>query len=187
MFCPQCGVQTEQQTKFCKSCGLKLADHVQLLAASREAEPERLSQPEAQRQLRWLKGTRLLLISLLLAPPATIFIAAGATAHGEEQTPLGIIAFLLFFLWLVSSGRGLYHILRSGFFQTYKQRRIRAEAALLNQPAMAATPQPAREMIGAPFAKSVVDTDRYQMQPVAGVTEHTTRELQAARESGKIV
>lgn len=188
MFCPQCGVQTEQQTKFCKSCGLKLAEHVQLLATSREAEPERLTHLEAQRQLRWLKGTKGLLMTAVLTPLLMIFTGiAGSESHGPDAEAFGVTAFFFSLLWLSVGGRGFYHLLRGGFFQTYKQRRIRAEAALLNRSATPASAPPTREIVGAPFTKLPVDTDRYPSHPVAGVTEHTTRELQAAvRDSGGI-
>ena len=100
MFCPQCGVQAEQQTKFCKSCGLKLADHVQLIAASREAETERMSPADAQRQLRWLKGTRTLALSPVLTPLLMLFVGIAASSHGSDAEIAGGIAFFLSCVWL---------------------------------------------------------------------------------------
>lgn len=178
MFCPQCGVQAEQQTKFCKSCGLKLADHVQLIAASREAETERMSPADAQRQLHWLKGTRALAFSIPLAPLLMMFIGIAASTHGPDADIAGGIAFALSCLWLGINGRGLFHLLRGGFFKTYKEKRIRAEAALLAQP----LPQP-RESFSLP-----PETNR--ISPRLGPTsiaEPTTRELRSvASNSGKI-
>ena len=168
MFCPQCGVQAEQQTKFCKACGLRLADHVQLIAASREAESERMSPAEAQRQLRWLKGTRALAFSIPLTPLLMMFIGIAASTHGPDADIAGVIAFALSCIWAGANGRGLFHLLRGGFFKTYKERRIRAEATLLAQPAL-----PARESIPLP-----PDTNRISPSLEAtSITEPTTREL----------
>lgn len=178
MFCPQCGVQAEQQTKFCRSCGLKLADHVQLIAASREAEPERMIPAEAHRQLRWLKGTRALAASILLTPLVMLFIGMAASFNGSDQDIAGGIAFFLSCLWLGVSGRGFYHLLRGGFFKTYKERRIRAEAILLAQPV-----SQARESLLPP-----PDTNRISPRiEAASITEPTTRELRSvASNSGKV-
>lgn len=180
MFCPQCGVQAEQQTKFCKSCGLKLADHVQLIAAAREAEPERMNPAEAQRQLRWLKGTRALLCNVLFTPLLMILIGVAASSHGPDADIAGGLAFGLSCLWLGVNGRGFYHLLRGGFFQTYKERRIRAEATLLAKPA----PQ-LRESAPLPLPP---DTNRIpaRFEPTS-IAEPTTRELRSVvSDSGKV-
>ncbi|MEP7336970.1 MAG: hypothetical protein ABI977_04445 [Acidobacteriota bacterium] len=171
MFCPQCGVQAEQQTKFCKSCGLKLADHVQLIAASREVETERMSPADAQRQLRWLKGTRALMFSIPLVPLLMMFIGIAASTHGPDADIAGGIAFVLSCLWLGINSRGLFHLLRSGFFKTYKEKRIRAEAALLAQP----MPQP-RESFSLPPETNRISP---RLEPTS-IAEPTTRELRQA-------
>ena len=178
MFCPQCGIQAEQQTKFCKSCGLKLADHVQLIAASREAEPERLSPAEAQRQLRWLKGSKALTFGALLTPLLLIFVGIAASEHGPEAELAGAMAFALSCLWLGLSGRGIFHLLRGSFFKTYKERRIRAEAALLAQP----TPPPRESFLPPP------DTNRIspRLEPTS-IAEPTTRELRQASKHSESV
>lgn len=177
MFCPQCGVQAEQQTKFCKSCGLKLADHVQLIAAAREAEPERLSPAEAQRQLRWLKGSKALTFGALLTPLLMIFAAITASEHGPEAELAGVITFALSCLWLGLSGRGLYHLLRGGFFKTYKERRIRAEAAMLAQP----VPHAREGFLPPPTTNRI----SHQVEPTS-IAEPTTRELRSVTtNSGK--
>ncbi|MGH9836645.1 MAG: hypothetical protein ACREBD_16915 [Blastocatellia bacterium] len=178
MFCPQCGTQTEQQSKFCKSCGLKLTDHAQLIAASREAEIGRMSRDEAERQLRWLKGTRVLVIGSMSLPLSMLSLALAEAAHGWEREMFAIIAFVLAFISLGAGGWGLINLLRGGFFKTYKERRIRAEAALLAQPGS----QP-RESFGLP-----PETNRLLNRVEAvSVTEPTTRELRATPgSSGKI-
>src|SRR5215468_239168 len=61
MYCPQCGTQTEQKTKFCKSCGLKLADHARLLEEPHEAE--RLTQEQWRRERKMMGGVILTLIT----------------------------------------------------------------------------------------------------------------------------
>ena len=178
MFCPQCGVQVEQQTKFCKSCGLKLADHAQLIAAARETEPERLSPAEAKHQLRWLKGSKALTFGALLTPLLMIFIGIAASERGPEQELAAMVAFAISCLWLGLSGRGIYHLLRSGFFKTYKERRIRAEAALLAQPAT----QPREAFFQPPTTNRI----SHQAEPVS-IVEPTTRELRTVTSnSGKI-
>jgi hypothetical protein len=169
MFCPQCGVQAEQQTKFCKSCGLRLADHAQLIAASRESDIGRMSQEEARRQLRWLKGTRSLLISTLMLPLITLMVGAAAGSHGPDAEVFGFISFFLICLWLGISGRGFFNLVRGGFFKTYKERRIRAEAALLAQPGPVQPPE---------STSLPPDTNRiYPRIGAVSVAEPTTREL----------
>lgn len=173
MFCPQCGVQAEQQTKFCKSCGLKLADHVQLITASRETEIGRMSREEAHRQLRWLKATRALLGSTLMVPLIMLMLGIAASSHGPDAEISGFITFFLACIWLGINGWALFNLFRGGFFKTYKERRIRAEAALLTQPnAPAVVPQPQESFSLPP------DTNRIQPRiEAASITEPTTREL----------
>jgi hypothetical protein len=169
MFCPQCGAQAEQQTKFCKSCGLRLADHAQLITASRESDIGRMTQEEARRQLRWLKGTRSLLISTLMLPLITLLVGIAASSHGPDAEIAGFISFFLICLWLGISGRGIINLVRGGFFKTYKERRIRAEATLLAPP----TPVQPTENASLP-----PDTNRiYPRIEAVSIAEPTTREL----------
>lgn len=169
MFCPQCGVQAEQKTKYCKSCGLKLAEHVQLIAASRETEIGRMSREEAHRQLRWLKATRALLGSTLMVPLMMLMLGIAASSNGGDAEIAGFITFFLTCIWLGINGRALFNLLRGGFFKTYKERRIRAEAALLAQP----TSVQQQESLSLP-----PDTNRISPRIEAGsIAEPTTREL----------
>ena len=183
MFCPQCGVQVEQQTKFCKSCGLKLADHAQLIATARDTEIGRMSREEAHRQLRWLKATRSLLASTLLVPLIMLMLGIAASSHGPDAEIAGMITFFLTGIWLGFNGRSLFNLMRGGFFKTYKERRIRAEAALLVQPtAPVAVPQPQENFSLPP------DTNPIQPRiESVSITEPTTRELrQVSSGSGRI-
>ena len=171
MFCPQCGAQADQSTKFCKTCGAKLTEHALLLAAPREAEPTRISREEALRQLRCLKGSRSLVASTLLTPLLLLFVGAAASAHGPDADVLGIIAFFLTCIWLGTGGWGIVNLLRGDFFKTYKERRVRAEAALLAQPGSRI-----RENPGLP-----PETNRFLSQSeAASIIEPTTRELHSA-------
>src|SRR5262245_66456239 len=61
MYCPQCGTQTEQRTKFCKSCGLKLADHARLL--EEPLESERMTQEQWRRERRLMAGFTLMMVT----------------------------------------------------------------------------------------------------------------------------
>lgn len=179
MFCPQCGVQAEQQTKFCKSCGLKLADHVQLIAAARDTEIGRMSREEARRQLRWLKATRSFLVSTLMVPLITLTVGIAADSNGPDAEIFGFISFFLICIWLGINGRALFNLLSGGFFKTYKERRIRAEAALLAQP----TSVQQQESLSLP-----PDTNRIHPRiESASITEPTTRELrQVSGGSGRV-
>jgi hypothetical protein len=89
-----------------------------------------------------------------------------------------MIAFFLSCVWLSINGRGLFHLLRGGFFKTYREKRIRAEAALLAQPTSRA-----RESFPLPQ-----DTNRIPPRlEAASITEPTTRELRSVvRNSGNV-
>lgn len=183
MFCPQCGTPTEPQLKFCRACGLKLADQASLLATLPEAEPERLSRPEAAYQLRQLKGTKALIIGAALSPLSLLTIMLAASTHGPEAEVFGVFAFFWTALSLCTSGWGLVQLLRGGFFKTFKERRVRAEAALLAQPSSPNTSSRPRELAVA----TVENNRRVAPDSNPSVIEHTTRKLQStASDSGKV-
>ncbi|MDQ3010244.1 MAG: hypothetical protein M3X11_06040, partial [Acidobacteriota bacterium] len=118
-----------------------------------------------------LKGTRALALSSLLSPLLMLFVAIAASAHGPDAEIFGAMAFALVCIWFGASGWGFINLLRGGFFKTFKERRIRAEAALLAQRG----PQP-RESFSLP-----VETDRISHRVEAtSITEPTTRELRSA-------
>lgn len=128
MYCPRCGVAAEQQIKFCKSCGLRLADHLQLLEDS--------EQSEKSKKLIW-KGSEFLFmgwIALLLAflVSSLPFVLSGDSAIANDYsviTPfrriLGIL--LLMAIPTLIGGIGAVYLLRSGFFNDYRQRKIAEE------------------------------------------------------------
>lgn len=125
MFCPQCGIETELQVKFCKSCGLRLAEHALLLN-----KPE---QPEKSKKLIW-KGTEFMFlgwITLLLAflVSSLPFVLSGDHAIANDYsaiTPfrriLGILLMMAFPTLI--GGIGAVYLLRSGFFNNYRQKKI---------------------------------------------------------------
>lgn len=178
MFCPQCGVATEAHIKYCKACGFRLVDFGLRPAATEAASPD-----EAQNQLRRLKGTRTLAASTILWPPTLFAILVGATSHGPESELFGVTGVFLTLLAFGAHGWGLFNLWRSGFFKTYKEQRVRAEAALLaaqQEPArFTATPAPIQLPAQQPAPNEITST------PVAttssmfsnSVTEHTTRSL----------
>ena len=169
MFCPQCGVPAEPQIKFCKACGFKLVDF-----GPRPVAPEASSAAEAQKQLHRLKGTRTLAAGLLLWPLTLFTLLIAATSHGPEEDFFAVITFFLTLLSFGVGGWGVFNLWRGGFFKTYKEQRIRAEAALLaaqTEPVrLPPQREPAREIVSPPVAAAPVPFGD-------GVTEHTTRTL----------
>ena len=166
MFCPQCGVATEAHIKFCKACGFKLADF--------DARSESPNAAEAQNQLRRLKGTRTLAASLLLWPPTLLALLIGASAHGPEAEVSQVTAVFLTLFAFGASGWGVFNLWRGGFFRSYKEQRIRAEATLL-----AAQTEPVRLPSPRATPHEIASTPVTATMPQFGesITEHTTRSL----------
>ena len=134
MFCPQCGAQTEQSTKFCKSCGLKLADHARLLEEPREAE--RMSEVQWLREKRLLTGVIMTLVSVF--DLVLFFIIFGTVALSNLGNPAfhksGLITLLVFlFASLLTAGIGVGNLIASGFFRNMRERQLRIELGLLEQ------------------------------------------------------
>ena len=167
MFCPQCGSATPPQTKFCKSCGSALFDLVPTAS---------LPTPEvAQRQLRNLKGAKVLAFSPLFWLFSLFVLFIAATTHGPEQEIAGIIAFFSTMFSLGVTGWGLFNLWRGDFFKTYREQRVRAEAALLaNKPKTRMLP-PTPPAAALPEIASPQPASLFS----GGVTEHTTRHLQS--------
>ena len=171
MFCPQCGAQTEQSTKFCKSCGLKLADHARLLEEPREAE--RMSEEQWRREKRLMVGVVLVMVTafdLIL-----FLIVFGAVMLGnlgnEKFFGPGLAMMLIFMLvGLITGGCGVGCLNSGGFFRNFRERQLRIELALLEQKRKALEGETQKPQASLPRSKH--DTE------FAGVTENTTRELQ---------
>jgi len=183
MFCPQCGAKVETPVKFCRACGLKLSEHVQVLASA-EVEAERENRERAECEVRQLKGTLALstfFLIMLLLP--LLFVFAIMTG-GREGEMIAVILAIIQCLSLLLGGWGVYNLWRGDFFKTRKERLIRAEALLLEQTRqtgrLASKPDTPAEVAPAFASHSSPAAER-------SVIENTTRELQPMpSDSGKI-
>src|SRR5262245_40339699 len=172
MYCPQCGTQTEQKTKFCKSCGLKLTDHARLLEDPREAE--RLTQEQWRREKRMMTGVTLTMVTAFnLIIFLTIF-GSVMLSHldGKEYHAGAIMLSSFLFTALVLGVSGVANLISSGFFKNMRERQLRAELALLEQK------RKALEEINSPVKQAIPESPRMKTEAeTISVIEHTTREL----------
>jgi len=172
MYCPQCGIQTEQKTKYCKSCGLKLADHARLLEEPREAE--RMTQEQWRRERRMMAGVTLTLVTTLDLIIFLIVFGSITVSHleGKEfQANLTILLTFLFISLALGAG-GVVNLISSGFFKNIRERQLRAEIALLEQK------RKALEEMNSHVNPVIPQSSRMKAEPeMIDVTEHTTREL----------
>jgi hypothetical protein len=172
MYCPQCGIQTEQKTKFCKSCGLKLADHARLLEEPREAE--RMTQEQWRRQKRLMTGVTLIMVTAFdLIIFLTIFGSVTLSDLEGKGYKAGLTMLLTFlFVSLALGAAGAFNLISSGFFKNIRERQLRAELALLEQK------RKALEEMNSPINQAIPQSPQMKVQPeMIDVTEHTTREL----------
>ena len=172
MYCPQCGTQTEQRTKFCKSCGLKLADHARLLEEPREAE--RLTNEQWRREKRMMIGVVLTMATAFDLLLFLIIFGSITLSRLEGRDYKAGLTMLLTFLFvsLALAAGGVAGLISSGFFKNFRERQLRAELALLEQK------RKALEEVNSPINQAIPQSPR--MRPEAemiNVTEHTTREL----------
>jgi len=172
MYCPQCGTQTGQRTKFCKSCGLKLADHARLLEEPREAE--RMSQEQWRREKRMLTGVVLTMVTVLDLIIFLIIFGSITLPHLEGKAYQASLIVLLTFLFVaaVLGGVGVASLISSGFFKNIRERQLRAELALIEQKRKALE----AENLSADAAIASLPRTKVEAE-VASVSEHTTREL----------
>jgi hypothetical protein len=172
MYCPQCGTQTEQITKFCKSCGLKLADHARLLEEPFEAE--RLTQEQWRREKRMMTGVTLMMVTAFnLIIFLTVF-GSVTLPHLEGKAFQANLIVLLAFLFgsLAVGSIGLAYLISSGFFKNMRERQLRIELALLEQK------RKALEEINSPINQPIPESPRMKTEAeTTSVTEQTTREL----------
>jgi hypothetical protein len=172
MFCPQCGTQTEQKTKFCKSCGLKLADHARLIEEPSEAG--RMTQEQWRREKRMMVGVTLMMVT---ASNLIIFLTVFGSVtlpHLEGRAFQANLIVLLFFLLasIVTGAVGVVSLISSGFFKNIRERQLRTELALLEQK------RKALEEINSPINQPIPESPQVKTEAEAiSVTEHTTREL----------
>jgi hypothetical protein len=172
MYCPQCGIQTEQKAKFCKSCGLKLADHARMLEEPREAE--RMTQEQWRREKRMMTGVTLTMVTAL---DLIIFLIVFGSItlphlHGQEHRASLIVWLTFLFVSLALGAAGVATLISSGFFKNFRERQLRAELALLEQK------RKAFEDLNSPTPQAIPQSPQMKADPkIISVTEHTTREL----------
>jgi hypothetical protein len=172
MYCPQCGIQTEQKTKFCKSCGLKLADHARLLEEPREAE--RMTQEQWRGEKRLMTGVTLLMVTAFDLIIFLIVFGSVTLSDLEGKGYKAGLTMLLTFLFvsLALGAAGAFNLISSGFFKNIRERQLRAELALLEQK------RKALEEMNSPINQTFPQSPRMKAEPeMVDVTEHTTREL----------
>jgi|GEM_PF-1862950 len=172
MYCPQCGTQTEQQTKFCKACGLKLSDHARLLEEPREAE--RMSEAQVRREKQLMTGTILTTVALFDLMLFFVIFAATTLPFVARPQFLPSLLMLISFLAgsLIPGGIGVAKLVRSGFFKNLRERQLRYELALIEQK---------RKALEAGAEGTTLDiTLSPRPAEAVSITERTTRELQGA-------
>lgn len=172
MYCPQCGIQTEQKTKFCKSCGLKLADHARILEEPREAE--RMTQEQWRREKRVMTGVTLTMVTALDLIIFLIVFGSITLPHlqGQEHRASLIVWLTFLFVSLALGAAGVAILISSGFFKNFRERQLRAELALLEQK------RKALEELNSPGPQAIPQSPHMKAEPkIIGVAEHTTREL----------
>lgn len=169
MFCPQCGAQAEQSTKFCKSCGLKLADHARLLEEPREAE--RMSQAELQRDKRLTTGIVMMMVTVLNLILFFVIFGSFMLANANPGAVKAGSWMLLSFLSsaLLFGGIGIWNLISSGFFRNFRERQLRAELALIEQKRKALEGETQNPQASFPHPKPDAEA--------VSITENTTREL----------
>ena len=173
MYCPQCGTQTERMTKFCKSCGLKLAGHARLLEEPLEAE--RITQEQWRREKRMMAGVTLMMVTafdliIFLIVFGSVMLSHIESKGGYQAGLTMLLAFL--FVSLALGAVGAFNLISSGFFKNIRERQLRAELALLEQK------RKALEEMNSPINQAIPQSPRMKAEPeMIDVTEHTTREL----------
>jgi len=172
MYCPQCGTQTEQKTKFCKSCGLKLEGHARLLEEPREAE--RMTQEQWRREKRMMAGVTLMMVTAFDLIVFLIVFGSVTLSHLEGKGYQAGLTMLLAFLFvsLALGAVGAFNLISSGFFKNIRERQLRAELAMLEQK------RKALEEMNSHINQAIPQSPRMKAEPeMIDVTEHTTREL----------
>jgi membrane protein implicated in regulation of membrane protease activity len=172
MYCPQCGTQTEQKSKFCKSCGLKLAGHARLLEEPREAE--RMTQEQWRREKRMMAGVMLMMVTAFDLIIFLIVFGSVTLSHLDGKAFRASLIVLLTFLFvsLALGAVGAFNLISSGFFKNIRERQLRAELAMLEQK------RKALEEMNYSINQAIPQSPRMKPEPeMIDVTEHTTREL----------
>ncbi len=177
MFCPQCGAQTEQQTKFCKSCGLKLTELARIVEPPVETPPQTA---ERTRREKWLwEGSLVTLMSVIIQ--LFLFIVFGL-ATWSLMSGFRPVYFVFLAMSLLTAVSGISLMLRGGFLTEFNRRALRRQLAALEQQLREAEESEGGRPDAAHLLKPLS-----QAGDLPGVTEHTTRELQPLpSHSGKL-
>ena len=154
MFCPKCGSQNADGTKFCRGCG---ADVGNVLAAIEGRVPEHFAQAEKQID-HFSRGVRGLVIGIG-------FLIVSGVAFGVSMRlgVLGVFALAFAFFFL---GTGV-----SRLIQARSLKALRSPKKIEPTPALA----PGEPEYLKP-ARSIYDTDDLVSRP-GSITEHTTTHL----------
>jgi hypothetical protein len=162
MFCPKCGLQNADNTRFCRSCGTDLSN---VLAVVEGKLPDLLAESERQNDL-YSSGIRNLLLGIgFLIISILLFTIPGHT-----------------FFWLLMLFPA-FSLISSGVSRIVKANGMKSKTSVVvNQPDRfpASQSNPALPPIQTDYLKppqSVYETDDLARQPLS-VTEPTTRHLQ---------
>ncbi len=159
-------------TKFCKSCGLKLAGHARLLEEPLEAE--RMTQEQWRREKRMMAGVTLMMVTAFDLIIFLIVFGSVTLSHLEGKGYQAALTMLLVFLFvsMALGAIGAFNLISSGFFKNIRERQLRAELAMLEQK------RKALEEMNSPINQAIPQSPRMKAEPeMIDVTEHTTREL----------
>lgn len=164
MFCPNCGTQTETQTKFCKSCGHKLVEHARLLETPEEVESANVK----DRLLR--AGTGAMIGSFLVLLLSALLFGGGLIFNPDFRQRMGefVLPLILLFLPLAPGIIGLVQLARGGYFKNFRERQLQAELTRL---------QEEQKALQAKLQEKPFSSLAYPSAD-GSITEATTRELQ---------
>ncbi len=128
MFCPNCGTQTEKQTKFCKSCGHKLVEHARLLDNPEETEQANIN------ERFWHEGTQALVGSFIVLSVCLLLLGAGVIFNPNLRISVPSMFALMMLLGpLVPGIIGIVNLMRGGFFKNFRARQVQAELESLQE------------------------------------------------------
>ena len=156
MFCPKCGLQNADETKFCRGCGADLGNVLAVV----DGKP-RLMPPLSEKYIELnSSGLRGLIIGV------GFLIVSGAAFVISERLAVLFLFFLAF----------AFYFLGTGISRLIQAKGIKA---LTRRDEPAALPPVQTEYIKP--SESIYQTDDLALQPLS-VTEHTTRHLEVENE-----